>query len=64
MVQQNYSSVKTILNNKNITKLKNIGKSGLNKCPTDEYEKCEFIKCIAYIISYYLLLRDNSNNAD
>ena len=64
MVQQNYSSVKSILNSGKINSLKGIGTNGLNKCPTVEYEKCEFIKCIAYIISYYLLLKDSPNNPD
>merc|ERR1711991_1098175 len=63
MVQQNYSSVKSILNSGKINSLKGIGTNRLNKCPTDEYEKCELIKCIAYIISYYLLLRDSPNNS-
>lgn len=66
-VIKNFSSVKNILNRKSITKLENIGKERLNQCPKgDDYEKCEFIKCIAYIISYYLLLRDftSPNNSD
>ena len=64
-VIKNYSSVKNILNSGKINNLKNIGKNGLNKCPKgDEYKKCEFFKCIAYMISYYLLLRDNLNSKD